>query len=93
MSIYNKFLKQKFNINILRNHRTYFIQKDLLAQVEAMHTFDPSTLGAEAGRSLWDWGQPGLQSYAKTGSKTTEKHWHKNYSLKLLNKRIEISKL
>jgi hypothetical protein len=30
------------------------------------HAFNPNTREAEAGRSLWVWGQPGLQSESRT---------------------------
>ena len=33
-----------------------------MSRAVAMHTFNPSTLEAEAGGSLWVWGQPSLQS-------------------------------
>ena len=33
-----------------------------LDQAVVLHTFNPSTWEAETGGSLWDWGQPGLQS-------------------------------
>jgi hypothetical protein len=38
-----------------------------------MHTFDPSTQEAEKGRSLWVWGQPGLQSELQDSQDYTEK--------------------
>ena len=34
-----------------------------------MHTLDPSTQEAEAGGSLWVWGQPGLQRVSEKKEK------------------------
>ena len=43
-------------------HTTLPQQKTaLLGQLVVVHTFNPSTQDAEAGGSLWVWGQPALQ--------------------------------
>jgi hypothetical protein len=42
------------------------------------HTFNPSTQEAEAGGSLWVWGQPDLYSEFQGSQSYSEKPWLKN---------------
>ena len=44
-----------------------------LVVVVVAHTFSASAQEAEAGRSLWVWGQPGLQSEFQDSQGDTEK--------------------
>ena len=45
------------------------------------YTFNPSTQEAETGRSLWAWGQPGLQSKFQDSQSYTEKPCSKNKTI------------
>jgi hypothetical protein len=50
--------------------------------VVVTYPFNPSTQEAEAGRSLWVWGQPGLQSEFQDSQGSTEKPFLKNKKAK-----------
>lgn len=53
----------------------FFLKTSVTRQV--VHTFSPSTQ-AEAGRFLWVWGQPGLQSKFQDSQNSIVKLCHKN---------------
>jgi hypothetical protein len=50
-----------------------FVEGQLLKPGMGAHTFDSSIQEAEAGRSLWVWGQPGLHSEFQVSQGNTEK--------------------
>jgi hypothetical protein len=51
-------------------------------RVVVVHIFNLITQEAEAGESLWVWGQPGLQSKFQKSQGYTEKPWLKKLKKK-----------
>jgi hypothetical protein len=54
------------------------IKRHAMCQVVLAHAFNPSTRKTEAGRSLWIWGQHGLQSESRTARATQRNPVSKN---------------